>query len=103
MERTYAHDPYEQMGGYLKRMAGAKAYVRVENPRGHRIQRMYVGDGPIRPERTYQAVFVTAQGVAPKFGTNRSDTGDKAIDVLRQYIAGHDLLDARLRDTYVLV
>ena len=103
MERTYAHDPYEQMGGYLKRMAGAKAYLRVENPRGHGIQRVYVCDQLIRPERTYQAVFVTAQAVGPRYGTSQSDIGDKAIEVLKRYIAGHNPVDTGLRETFVLV
>jgi S-sulfosulfanyl-L-cysteine sulfohydrolase len=103
MERTYARDAYEQMGGYLKRMGGAKAYIRVENPRGQRIQRIFIGDEELRPDATYQAVFVTAQGVAPEYGTNRSDIGSSAIEVLRSYLAKHDPLDSGVHGSYVLV
>lgn len=103
LERTYAHDPYEQMGGYLKRMAGGTAFLRVENPRGHRIQRMFIGGERIRPERVYQAVFVTAQGVGPAYGTNRNDTGERAIDVLTEYVRDHDPIDGGIRGLWVLV
>lgn len=103
MERTYARDAYEQMGGYLKRMAGAKAYIRVENPRGQRIQRIFIGNEELRPDATYQAVFVTAQGVAPEYGSNRGDIGSSAIDVLRSYLAKHDPLDGGVHGSFVLV
>ena len=32
LERTFAADPYEQMGGYVKRMRGLKMYFKAENP-----------------------------------------------------------------------
>lgn len=103
LERTYAHDPYAQMGGYLKRMAGAQVYLRVENPRGQHIQRMFIGGEEVRPGRVYRAVFITAQGVGRRYGTNRADTGYRAIDVLKAYLAGHDPLREDIRGTYLLV
>lgn len=103
MERTYAGDPYEQMGGYLKRMAGAQVYLRVENSRGQRIQRMFVGGEEVRPGKVYPAAFITAQGVGPKYGTNRTETGERAIEVLKAYLAGRDPLREDIRGMYTLV
>jgi 2',3'-cyclic-nucleotide 2'-phosphodiesterase (5'-nucleotidase family) len=38
LELTFSRDPYGQMGGYVKRCLGLTAYVKVENPAGHRIE-----------------------------------------------------------------
>lgn len=38
LERTFAEDPYDQMGGYVKRALGLTAFVKIENPNGERIQ-----------------------------------------------------------------
>jgi len=34
LERTYAADPYQQMGGYVKRCLGLRAYVKIKDPTG---------------------------------------------------------------------
>ena len=33
LEGTYSHDPLRQMGGYVKRALGLKAYFKAENPK----------------------------------------------------------------------
>jgi 2',3'-cyclic-nucleotide 2'-phosphodiesterase (5'-nucleotidase family) len=43
LELTLAADPYQQMGGYVKRCLGLKLYVKFENPPGSRIQQFFVG------------------------------------------------------------
>ncbi|WP_139224831.1 bifunctional metallophosphatase/5'-nucleotidase [Dokdonella immobilis] len=42
LERTFAADPYQQMGGYVERMAGVQVYLGAENPQDHRIDRLFV-------------------------------------------------------------
>jgi S-sulfosulfanyl-L-cysteine sulfohydrolase len=83
LERTFAADPFEQMGGYVKRMRGVRLYVKVENPRGHRIDRLFVADRPVGPDDAYEVAFITDQGVPARFGRNRSDTGVDAVTALR--------------------
>src|SRR3546814_2766490 len=34
LERTFAADPYDQMGGYIKRMRGVDLAFKAENPKG---------------------------------------------------------------------
>ncbi len=89
LENTFAADPYTQMGGYVKRCLGVKIYAKIENPKGARIQQLFVEGEPVRADRTYRAAFVTVQGVPKQFGGNRSDLGIRALDALRKYLLDH--------------
>ena len=83
LERTFAADPYRQMGGYIKRMRGIRMVFKAENAPGHRIDRLYLEGEPAEDERIYKVGFITAQGVPRKFGHNRTKLTVKAIDALR--------------------
>jgi S-sulfosulfanyl-L-cysteine sulfohydrolase len=87
LERTFAADPYAQMGGYVKRCRGLSLYVKIENPPGQRVERLFVQGEAVEPARSYEVAFVTEQGVAPKFGRNRRIHSVRAIDALRDYLA----------------
>lgn len=87
LERTFAADPYAQMGGYMKRCRGLDVYVKIENPAGHRIERLFALGEPIHADRVYTVAFVTAQGVPVRFGRNRRALAVNAIDALRQHLA----------------
>jgi sulfur-oxidizing protein SoxB len=82
LERTFAADPYEQMGGYIKRMRGVRMFFKAENPSGHRIDRLFVDGAPLDFVKLYAVAFVTAQGVPAKFGRNRRDLDVHAVDAL---------------------
>lgn len=86
LQSTFAADPFEQMGGNLKRFRGLTIYGKLENPQGHRIERMFASGGLLEPDRRYEAAFVTAQGVPSKYGSNRQDLATHAIDALRDYL-----------------
>lgn len=88
-ERTFAADPYEQMGGYVKRCRGLNVYLKAENPRGHRIDRLFAEGALVEPERLYRCAFVTTQGVPVKFGRNRTNLDVRAVDALRAWLADH--------------
>ena len=87
LERTFSADPYAQMGGYVKRCRGLELYVKIENPAGHRIDRLFVLGEPVVHSRIYTVAFVTAQGVPLKFGRNRKKLEISAIDALRRHLA----------------
>jgi 2',3'-cyclic-nucleotide 2'-phosphodiesterase (5'-nucleotidase family) len=101
LERTYSRDPYSQMGGYAKRVGGMTVYVRIENPRGHRIQRLMIGDEPVEPGRMYPATFVTEQGVGPEYGENRQETGIRAVEALRSWVEKRSPVRSELRGSIV--
>ena len=87
LERTFAADPYAQMGGYVKRMRGLKMYFKAENPSGHRIDRLFAEGRLVKNEDTYTVAYVTAQGVPHRFGKNRRNLETSAIDALRALFA----------------
>ncbi|PKO11750.1 MAG: bifunctional metallophosphatase/5'-nucleotidase [Chloroflexi bacterium HGW-Chloroflexi-10] len=103
LERTFACDPYDQMGGYVKRSLGLNAYIKIENPPGQRVQQVFVGDELIQPGRHYPTAFVTEQGVAQKYGRNRQQHTERSIEALRAYLTRHSPLHAELRGTFVAV
>lgn len=103
LERTFARDPYEQMGGYVKRGLGFNAYIKIENPPGQRVQQVFAGDEELQPGRYYPTTFITEQGVARKYGRNRKLHTQQSIDALRVYLAGHRPLCADLQGTFVAV
>ncbi|MDZ7581687.1 MAG: 5'-nucleotidase C-terminal domain-containing protein [Deltaproteobacteria bacterium] len=103
LERTFARDPYDQMGGYVKRSLGFNVYIKIENPPGQRVQQVFVGDEALQPGRHYPAAFVTEQGVAHKYGRNRQHHTERSIEALRTYLARHRPLRAELRGTFVAV
>ena len=91
------------MGGYLKRMAGVKLYAKAENPRGQRIQELYVGEEAVEPGRRYQVAYVTEQGVGPRYGANRADTGIRAVAALEKSLARVAAVSAELTGSVTLV
>jgi len=103
LERTFSRDPYQQMGGYVKRCLGLNLYFKIENPPGHRIQKLFAGDVEVQPGRYYTAAFVTSQGVPQKYGRNRENRSERIIDTLRTYLVAHRPLYAELRGTFVAV
>lgn len=88
LENTFAPDPYNQMGGYVKRCLGLTLYIKIENPKGARIQQIFAGDDPLDAQRTYPACFVTTQGVPEKFGRNRQNLAIHAVEALELFLKG---------------
>lgn len=103
LERTFARDPYHQMGGYVKRSLGFTAFIKIENPPGQRVQQVFVGDERLQPGHHYPTAFVTEQGVAHKYGRNRQQHTERIVEVLRAHLSRHRLVRAELRGTFVAV
>lgn len=103
LERTFAKDPYDQKGGYVKRSMGVNVYFKIENPSGNRIQQIFVQGEPIEFKRVYEAVFVTTQGVPAKYGKNRKNLDVKAIEALKRYLNRCGVVEAKINSSYVAV
>lgn len=103
LERTFSCDPYKQMGGYVKRCLGLNVYFKIENSSGNRIQKLFIGNKEVQPDRYYTAAFVTMQGVPPKYGRHRENRSERVIDSLRAYLVRHHPLYAELKGTFVAV
>lgn len=103
LERTFAKDPYEQMGGYLKRAMGINLYFKIENPFGERIQQLFVQGRSVEKDKIYDAVFVTNQGVPSKYGHDRENLDIDAIEALKKYLKRHGTVNAELKGSIVAV
>ena len=103
LEKTFSCDPSNQMGGYVKRSLGLNAYFKIENPAGHRIQKLFIGNEDVNPEQYYTAAFVTMQGVPQKFGRNRENRSERIIDAMQAYLIKHRPLHTELRGTFTAV
>jgi 2',3'-cyclic-nucleotide 2'-phosphodiesterase (5'-nucleotidase family) len=101
LERTFARDPFNQLGGSVKRGLGLNAHIKIENPPGQRIQQVFVGKERLQPNRHYLTTFVTEQGVANQYGRNRQQSSVRAVDAMRAYLARHSPMEAELRGTIV--
>ena len=86
LESTFSAQPFKQMGGYIKRSAGLRIYFKLENPYGQRIQRIFVGEEALDPEKTYQAAYVTRQAVPERYGKKHKDTGRHALDAMEKLL-----------------
>jgi sulfur-oxidizing protein SoxB len=103
LERTFARDPYDQMGGYVKRCMGLNLYFKVENPYGTRVNELFVEGKRVKPDAVYEVAFVTEQGVPAKYGSDRSALDIDAIEALRRYIHRHSPVTAELRGTITAI
>lgn len=103
LQRTFAADPWEQMGGYVKRCMGLTIYFKIENPPGERIEHLFVDDERVKPDDLFDACFVTTQGVPAKYGSQRQKTDVKAIAGLKEYIKKQGTVNADLRGIVVAI
>lgn len=103
LERTFSADPMMQMGGYVKRAVGLHVYLRIENPKGSRIQQAFVGDKPLDKNQTYQVAFVTSQGVSEKLGTGRKDLDIDVVEAITNFLHKHNPYDPLKESSYMLI
>lgn len=103
LERTFCEDAMKQMGGYVKRCLGLNIKMRVENPKGYRIQQIFIGNEPLIKEQTYKVVFVTSQGVPKKLGKNRKHLSIKAVEAMEVYLKENPIYKATTLNTFSLV
>ncbi len=103
LERTFARNPYEQMGGYVKRCLGINVTVKIENPYGQRIQELFVQGERVKPDQVYRASFVTTQGVPARYGSDRDSLDVNAIEALQRYLEKESPVEAELRGSVVAV
>jgi 2',3'-cyclic-nucleotide 2'-phosphodiesterase (5'-nucleotidase family) len=102
LEHTFSRQPYQQLGGYLKRMAGVTMYAKLENPHGQRIQQLFVQGKPLDLKRVYSTAFVTEQGVPAKYGTNRQLASIFAVEAMRELLL-HSAAGWELSGSFVAI
>lgn len=101
LERTFSRDPYQQMGGYVKRCWGLNMYFKIENPSGKRIQEFFVNGERIDKSAEYSACFVTTQGIPEQYGVNRQNLDVTGVEAVRHYVEEKDAVTAELQQSIV--
>lgn len=99
LERTFSRDPYQQMGGYVKRCMGLNLYFKIENDNKQRIEELFIQGERVNLEKVYDVCFVTSQGVSKEYGTDRKKLGITAIDALLKYIEGNKLIHVGIENS----
>lgn len=99
LERTFSRDPYEQMGGYVKRCLGMSLYFKIENANNQRIQDLYVGGERVDFDREYDVCYVTSQGVRKEYGSQRKKLDITAIAALEKYLQKEEKVHIQLQNT----
>ena len=99
LEHTFSRNPYNQMGGYLKRCLGLNMYFKIENSQGNRIQEFFINGKRLQMDETYLAAYVTSQGVPNKYGRNRKHDNLHAVDALKNYLKKEKHVNADIMGT----
>ncbi len=86
LEATFACDPWEQRGGYVKRCRGIEMAFKVENPAGCRIQELRISGARVADDARISVGFLGDQAIPPGLGSDRRSTGLSAVQALRQYL-----------------
>jgi S-sulfosulfanyl-L-cysteine sulfohydrolase len=84
LESVYAADPLRQKGGYIIRVSGLHAIVRLNNPKGTRVEQLDIAGAPGEPDRSY---LVAAAGGQDLPAGHAQGTGTHAVDALRRYVS----------------
>ncbi|MDO1449273.1 bifunctional metallophosphatase/5'-nucleotidase [Rhodocytophaga aerolata] len=103
LENTFSADAYKQAGGFVKRAMGIKVFFKMENPKGCRIQALFINDRAIEPDRYYKVAFITVQGVPKELGRNRRDTTIGAVEAMEQFLSKHAPVQITLETTFISV
>lgn len=103
IELTFSRNPYNQMGGYLKRFMGMEIYFKIENPPGARIQKIFINGKSMDPSGRYRAVYVTSQGVPDVYGENHSASYLRAVDALIEYVERKSPVESEINGSITAV
>ncbi|MEG0444095.1 MAG: 5'-nucleotidase C-terminal domain-containing protein, partial [Carnobacterium sp.] len=103
LENTYSGNPYHQMGGYLKRAVGLHTYLKVENPKGMRIQKLFIGENEIDRAKVYSVSYVTHQGVPKKYGKNHKHLEMQAVQAMQEYLSENSPYNQPIKETFRLI
>ena len=97
LESVYAPDPFDQKGGFVLRVSGLNAVVRLNNPKGTRVEHLDIAGDPCDPDRSY--IVAAAGEQALQDAGPRKRTGTRAVEALRRYVERNSPVNADLTHT----
>lgn len=96
LESVYAADPFQQRGGYIIRVSGLSAVVRLNNPKGARVEHLDIAGAPYDAERKYTIAAAGEQDISRE---NERPSGATAVEALRRYFDRRSPVNAHLTHT----
>ncbi len=81
---------------------GLTAYVKIENPPGTRIQKLFVGQDEAKHDRVCSAAYLTVQAVPAKCGKNRKTLSKDAQRAMAALLTHKKGAKAELANTVVV-
>ena len=103
IEQTYSKNPFGQIGGFMPRAIGIKAYILIENPKGHRIQKLFVEGEELNAEKSYSVSYITEQAVPKYLGENREKLEVTAIEAMKRYLRDKGPIEEEYLNTFVVI
>lgn len=88
LEHVFSGDPMQQKGGYVIRSSGLVMTIKPYNPKGQRIQDLWIGQKIWQGSKMYRIAGAGEQ-ILKGYTFERVMTGETAHDVLRAYFAHH--------------
>lgn len=97
LESVYAPDPFDQKGGFVLRVSGLNAVVRLNNPKGTRVEHLDIAGEPCDPDRSYTVAAAGEQELQD--AVPKEPTGTRAVAALRRYVEQRSPVNADLTHT----
>ncbi len=85
----------------MKRCRGLTAYIKIENPPGTHLQKLFVREEELKLDKVYTAAYLTEQGIPAEFGRNRKTLSQDAHTSMLAYLAKHKPAHAELAGTVI--
>jgi S-sulfosulfanyl-L-cysteine sulfohydrolase len=83
-QSVYASEALRQKGGYPVRVTGLSAVVRINNPKGARIQQLEIAGVTYQPDRVYTVCGAGEQDLSS--AEKKQGTGISATDAIKLYL-----------------
>ena len=103
LENTYAANPFEQMGGYVKRTYGIHTYLKIENPKGNRIMKLFISNEEVVLDKIYHVAYITKQGVPKKYGINHRQTEKKTVQAMVTLLEEKGTYNSKLKGVFTII
>lgn len=103
LNKTYNTNPFGQTGGFAQRAIGIKAYIMIENPPKHRVEKLFIEGEEYDKNKTYKVSYITKQAVPKYLGENHKTLEITAIDAMKQYLKANGPIDEKYLETFVVI
>ncbi len=103
LNKTYNINPFGQTGGFIQRMLGIKAYIMIENPNGHRVQKLYIEGEEYESDRIYNVSYITEQAVPKFLGTNHKELEITAVEAMIKFLKDNGPIAEKSVDNFIII